>query len=266
MIFIETGNVFDASAPTALYENLLSEGTLSGTGSTGFEVGNAITGTTWDFWRPPSSAVASIQVVLTSAAVADCAAISAHDMFTNGASFRVQYSANGGTTWSNATDWITPTDNDDIMVLFPEFTGNAWRLQQQNGPASVAVILIGKKLAFDGGIDGARVGFAHGNRVEVMGGNSIGGQFLGQRVRRRGGNTRVTFPWLPSQFVDNTMAEFQVHYNDGRPFAFAGSPSYDRSDLAYCWRPDTGSELRPSYIQNGIAAEVNMELDYYVET
>ncbi len=265
MIYIETG-AFDTSQPTALYQNLLTEGTLSGSGSTGFEIGNAITGTTWDFWRPPSSAVASLQVLLAGQSMADCAVIAAHDLFTTGSSFRVQYSVDGGSNWLNATDWIAPVNNNDIMVLFPEFTGNAWRLQQMDGPGSIAVAMIGNKLAFESGIDGSRVGFVHGHQVEVMGGNSVGGQFLGQRVRRRGGNTSVTFPWLTSPFVDDTMADFQVHYNDGRPFAFAGNPRYDDNDLAYCWRPDRGSELRPSYIQNGMGVEITMSLDYYVET
>lgn len=265
MITIENG-AFDGSAPTALYENLFTEGTLTGTGSTGFEVANAVTGTTWDFWRPPSAAVASIQVVLSTSQIADCAFIAAHDLFTNSAQVRVQYSTNGGTTWINATDWITPADNEAIMLLFPEFTGNAWRIQQRNGPANIGVAMVGKKLAFESGIDGRRVGFVHGHKVEVMGGNSVGGQFLGQRVRRRGGNIRVRFPWLTTPWVTDNMIPFERHYNDGIPFAFAGNPAYDADDLAYCWRPDNGSELRPNYVENGRAAEITMAMEYYVET
>ena len=266
MIYIEPGLVYDTNRPTALYDNIYLDGTLQGTADADFPIGNAVTGPTWDFWRTPSTSAASIEVLLADQTDANCLFIGAHDMNTVGADFRLRVSVDGGSNFTTVLDWTTPSDNSPIMVLFPRNTGNLWQLSQRNGPASIGVVMLGEKLAFCGGIDGSRVGFAHGNRVELMGGNSVGGQFLGQRVRRRGGNTSVTFPWLTSPFVDDTMAPFQVHYNDGRPFAFAGNPSYDDNDLAYCWRPDSGSELRPRYIQNGLGVEINMAMDYYVET
>lgn len=266
MIYIETGAT-GASSPTALYENLLTEGTLTGTGSTGFEISNAVTGATWDFWRPPSAVSAfSVGVSLSTQEAADCAVIAAHDAATVGADIRVQYSTDGGTTWLDASSWVTPTDNDVVMILFPSQTGNAWRLQQRNGPAAVGVVMIGSKLAFEYGVDGSRVGFQHGHKVEVMGGDTLGGQFVPQKVRKKGGQVSVTFPWITSAFADNTMAMFEDHYNDGKPFAFAGNPSYDAYDVAYCWRGEGGGELAPSYIEGGIAAQMTMRVSYYVGT
>lgn len=266
MIYIEPGAT-GTSLPTALYENLLTEGTLTGTGSTGFETANAITGTTWDFWKPPSAVTAfSVGVTLSTQEAADCAVIASHDIATVGADVRVQYSNDGGATWLSASSWVTPIDNDVIMILFPSQTGNAWRLQQRNGPAAVGVVMIGSKFLFEYGVDGNRVGFQHGHKIEVMGGNSLGGQFLGQRVRRSGGSISVSFPWLTSPFIDNTMAMFEAHYNEGKPFGFAGNPTYNNQDVAYCWRGEGGSELAPSYIEGGIAAQMTMRVSYYVGT
>jgi hypothetical protein len=123
--------------------------------------------------------------------------------------------------------------------------------------------MLGEKLAFEYGVEDM-VSFRHGQKIEVMGGNSIGGQFLGQKIRRKGGNTSLSFPWLSSDWVDDEMAAFEAHYNEGKPFAMALRPDYNAKELAYCWRPDGGSELRPQYQQNGRSASMNMQVDYYV--
>jgi hypothetical protein len=123
--------------------------------------------------------------------------------------------------------------------------------------------MLGNKLPFEYGMEDM-VSFRHGERVEVMGGNSIGGQFLGQKIRRKGGNTNFSFPWLTAGWVNNDMAMFEAHYNDGKPFGMALRPSYDADELAYCWRPDGGGELRPQYQMKGVSFSMNMQVDYYV--
>lgn len=184
-------------------------------------------------------------------------------MATVGADFQIERSINGGASWISVTDWITPDDNSAIMVLFPTESGDLWRINQRNGPASIGVVMLGEKLAFEYGITDP-VSFRHGKRIEVMGGNSIGGQFLGQKIRRKGGNTTLDFPWLTSDWVNNQMAVFEGHYNAAKPFGMALRPDYDDQEVAYCWRPDNGSELRPQSQANGRAMSMNMQVDYYV--
>lgn len=263
MIYIESGLVYDTNAPTVLYDNLFAQGTLSGFGGDpDFPVENAITGATWDYWKPSGSAARDMSVELATSSNADCLFIAAHNMADVGASFSIRTSMDGS-TWTAISDTYTPTDNSPIMVLFPEQSSKYWRLTQVDGPASIGVAMIGKKLAFEYGFEDP-ISFRHGQTVEVMGGNSIGGQFLGQKIRRKGGNTTFAFPWLSADWVKNSMADFENHYNEGKPFAMAMRPDYDEDELAYCWRPDSAGELRPSYQVNGASMNMNLRVDYYV--
>lgn len=263
MIYIESGAA-NTDVPVILYENLFAEGTLSGVADPDFPVENAVTGTTWDYWMPDSSSLRGIIVDLGSSEFANCAFIDAHDMATVGASFRVQVSTDGA-TWVNASNLYTPSDNSPIMVLFSGQSSRYWRIYQIDGPAKVGVVMLGTKLPFEYGVTDM-VSFRHGQRVEVMGGNSIGGQFLGQKIRRKGGGTTLEFPWLTANWVNNDMAMFEAHYNDGKPFGMALRPNHDDEELAYCWRPDNASELRPTYQQNGQAFSMNIQVDYYVQS
>lgn len=263
MIYIGAG-VTDTDKPVVLYDNLFTQGTLSGVADPDFPVGNAVTGTTWDFWKPDSPSIRSITVDLGASATADCAFIDAHELATVGASVRVQTSTDG-VSWSSASQLYTPTDNSPIMIIFSPASSRYWRIIQTDGPAAVGVVMLGERLTFEYGFSDP-VSFNHGKQVEVMGGNSLGGHFLGQKIRRKGGNTSFNFPWLSADWVNNEMAMFETHYNEGKPFAMALRPNYDDEELAYCWRPDGASELRPSYQVNGRAMTVDMQVDYYVGT
>ncbi len=268
MIYID-GTPYDTNKPTVLIENLFADGTLSSSGGEdpGFGPKNAITGSTADFWYPDTGvAYPIIRVDLAASTPANCLVIAAHNFADEGADFQLEYSQDGGTTWLDATVWTTPADNGTIMVLFDEVSGNAWRLGQDNGHAKIGVLMLGMCLPFEYGIEGSRVGFRHGHKVEVMGGDTLGGQFVPQKVRKKGGQVSVTFPWMRTEWVNDEMADFEAHFNEGKPFAFAGNPSYDAYDVAYCWRGEGGSELAPSYIEGGIAAQMTMRVSYYVGT
>ena len=263
MIYIEGVSVTDTDKPTVLYSNILKDGTLTGDADAAYPLVNAISVSTWDFWKTPSATAGYIVVTLASQTTADCCFIDAHDMATVGADFRIERSTDGGTIWLPVTDWITPADNSPIMVLFDSAAGNTWRIGQRNGPATIGVIMLGEKLAFEYGIEDP-TSFRHGVRVEVLGGDTLGGHHNPSMVVRRGGETSFSFPWLTSSWVNTTMDPFEAHYNDGKAFGMALRPGYDANEVAYCWRPDGGSELRPSYQQNGRAMSMNMRVSYYV--
>ncbi|MCP3658560.1 MAG: discoidin domain-containing protein, partial [Herbaspirillum sp.] len=142
MIYID-GTPYDTNKPTVLFENLFADGALTGTAgvSAGFGPENAITGSTADFWYPDTGVTYPIiRVDLASSSPANCLVIAAHNFADEGAKFQLEYSQDGGTTWADATSWITPSDNSTIMVLFDEVSGNAWRLGQANGHVKIGVL------------------------------------------------------------------------------------------------------------------------------
>lgn len=264
MIYIRPGAV-DIDKPSAIFDNLFDQGTLTGNSAAGFPVANIITGSTWDHWRPPLSGDKRAQVVLSGQRYADCLFIAAHDLGSQGARFRLQRSIDGGSSWIDVFTWIDPVDNSAIKVIFERVEGDAWRIEQTNGTASIGVVILGERLVFPYGIDSSYTSFQHSHTIEVMGGNSLGGQFLGQKIMRKGGNTSLSFPLLESEWVDSTMVPFERHYNEGKPFGFSTNPSFRDIDVAYCWRPDNASELRPTYYEGGKFQDMQMEVDYYAQ-
>lgn len=268
MIYID-GTPYDTNKPTALFENLFADGTLTGTAgdSAGFGPENVITTSTADFWYPDTGVTNPVlDVDMGASTPANCVVVAAHDYGDVSGGFKIQYSQDGGSTFTDATDLIEPEDNSTIMVLFDEVEGDVWRFWHGTEHAHVGVIMLGVCLPFEFGIEGNRVGFRHGQKVDVMGGDTLGGQFIPQKVRKKGGAISVTFPWMRTDWVNDTMTEFEDHFNEGKPFAFAGNPAYDARDIGYCWRGQSDGELSPSDIESGIAAQMTMRISYYVGT
>lgn len=251
--------------PVILYENILENYTeLSGSEETGFEFENSISRATYDYWRPVDSGVRNAEFTLDDDYSSDCLFIDAHDLGTNGAEFNLQVSSDGGETWETATGWISPDDDSAIMVLFNTVSGNLYRLRQRNGPASIGVLMVGERLSVPGGVDQSVVTFKHGNKVEIMGGNSLGGQIIPQKVRRKGGSTSIKLPWVGSDWVNNVLPMFEDHYNSGQTFAMALNPSFDQDELAYCQRGPSLGELSPVSQAGGVSYSITMGVDYYV--
>jgi hypothetical protein len=131
--------------------------------------------------------------------------------------------------------------------------------------ASFGVIKLGKRLVIPGGVLSGHVGINHANRVDLLNNTSIRGQFLGNRIIRLGAETNINFGLVERSFVDNDMLMFESHYNSGRTFFYAGSPLNYPEDYGYCWRPEGGSELRPSYEEGGDLMQLDMDVSVYVE-
>lgn len=263
MIYIAPG-ASDVDKPSALFDNLFIQGAVTGGSAPDGPVTNAITGSTWDYWYPNVSSTSAISVSLPNQRYADAAFIDAHNLGTSGGQVRVQRSTDNGGSWTTIYDWVSTLDNNPLMFLFPGGNGNAYRIEHRNATNSaIGVVMIGKRLIFPFGVDDRYTSFPHARRIDVMGGNSLGGQFLGQKIIRRGGNNSITFPLLDAQWVDVDMYPFESHYNTGKPFAFATKPSFRANDLAYCWRPDRASELRPTYSEGGLYEDFTMEVDFF---
>lgn len=261
-VIIESGAT-DTDMPMVLYENLYTLGTISGVSDADYPASNVATGTTWDFWYSSDTGAVGPTVVLDDDYTADCAFIDAHDMATAGASFRVQYSTDGGSTWNNITSFEVPPDNGAILVLFPEVEGDAFRIQRNLAGAFIGVVMIGQRLVFPNGVDNGHTAINHSRVIDVLGGDSLSGQFTGQQIIKRSASTTVTFPLLSAEWVDNDMAMFEAHYNDALPFVYATSPENYPDDMGYCQRPSGSGTLGPSYFEGGLYEEFNMPLAVY---
>lgn len=260
-VTIETGAT-DTSNATVLYQNIFEDGTVTTNSETSDGAAlNAVEDTTFDFWTP-AGVPAYVRVDYGSAVECDCAGIASHDAGTQGTTLEVQYSTDDA-SWTTVST-ISPLTDETILVVFPAVEARYWRVRQSSAVCSIGVVKLGKRLVFPSGVLNGHTAVNHSNRVELLTPNvSQNGQFLGSRIRRIGARVNINFGQLETSFVDNDMLVFEGHFNSGRSFFYAGSPSEWPEDYGYCWRG--GSEIRPNYEEGGLLSQVDIEADFYVE-
>lgn len=249
--------------PLLLYDSVFENGTVTVSSETpDGEGANALEDTTFDFWTP-ADATASITVDCGSAVECDCLGVAAHTLGTEGASIQVRGSSDGS-AWVTISS-VSPMVDDTIVSIFPAVSYRYWQVQVTGGPASIGVVKLGKRLIIDGGVISGHVSIDHGAKVELLNSTSIGGQFLGNRIKRVGAETSIDFGLLDRDFVDNVMAAFEAHYNSGRTFFFSAHPTFMPENIGYCWRPERGGELSPTYEEGGELMSVSMDVSAYVD-
>lgn len=259
-VIIEAGATSTGTA-SILYENIFEGGTVTVSSETADGAGlNAVEDTTFDFWTG-GAATARITVDYGSAVECDCVGAASHSLGTDGADLSIEYSADN-VTWTEVS-LVEPLTDDTILAVFPAVSARYWRASVLNGPSSIGVLKLGKRLVMPSGVLSGHTAINHALRVDLLTNNSVKGQYLGTRIKRIGAEANINFGLLETSFVDNDMAVFEAHFNSGRTFFYAGSPSEWPDDYGYCWR--SGSELAPSYEEGGELSQVSMEVSVYVE-
>jgi len=252
----------DIQGASLLYDNILSAGTLTAsTEAVDGAAANATDDATWDFWTP-TAAPAWLRVDYGAGVECDGAGIAAHTLFTVGATVAVQSSDDNATWVTQST--VTPTDNAAIMFCFPAITARYWRIYITGGVASIGVTFIGKRLAFYAGVLSGHVALNNAVRTELLNSETISGQFVKNRIIRRGAETSINFGLVATEFADGVFAPFKTHYNEGKTFFYAGSPLRWPLDMGYCWRPESAGDIMPAYTEGGALAELSMEVAAYV--
>ena len=261
-MMIISDDAYDKNKPCVLYDNLMAQGVfISSSTASGYNVLNAVSGTTWDFWKPASAGNFACRVDTGSAHEADCAFIDAHNIVGD---VRVQGSTDD-VTWVAVTETVTVSDGNPIMFIWRGVSYRYWRFEFDCDIApEIGVLMMGKRLVFLQGVDVSHTSIQHSQQFELLGGNSLSGQFTGQKIIKRSASVEVVFPLLDAAWVDTTLVDFEYHYNSGQPFAFATMPAKYPKDMGYCQRPEGASELRPSYYEGGLYEEFTMALGVYV--
>lgn len=246
--------------PMVLIENAFADGGLSWSSQTadGF-ASNALGPQTYDYWTP-AAMPATLQVSLSVARECNAMAIVAHNLGSKGATVIVEHME--GVSWSEDLRH-SPKDDSAILMIWNGAVAASWRLRV-TGPAapSIGVVMLGKRLTIRSGVLTGYVALPHARRADLMTSTSMGGQFLGNRIKRRGAETAIEFADLPREFVDGALAPFRDHFDSGQPFIWASDPKGDKRDVGYCWR--SGDELRPSYGEDGWA-NIAFSVEAYAE-
>lgn len=224
---------------------------------------NAIDPATYNTWRG-SGASSYIQRQLLSPNPADCMGICGHNLASSGASIRISYSVDGGTSWSFAADSYAPVTDEDFIIMFPQVTGNAFRVTINDGPANVAVAMVGLATQFPHPPIDSYTPLHHARRYTKLYNRSMTGQLLSNRVMGGGAETDIDFGFVGRGFADGFLRGFEDHYNRGGTFFFASWPAGKPQDMGYCWAPDEDSIVAVEYIEADKLANVSFSVASYV--
>lgn len=225
-------------APTILWDNILDGGTVTESSGVG---DNALDYATNSYWEP-TSLPATLAVNIGSSVGAGYLGICSHNLSSKGCTVTLQ--KNTG-SWVDVCE-VTPTDDTALLVIFNYTEASNWRLYVDGtDEPSIGVVFLGTALQFDCGIIPGYVPMYMAEDIELMTAQTITGQFMPNRIQRRGLSTSFGLNILERDFVEgNEFQAFRRYYNDGGSFFFAGNPDELRDDISYCWR--ASGTLQPS--------------------
>lgn len=261
-VYIERTEVNADKAPHFLWDNVFLNGTVTASSeATNGEVENALEDSTWDYWTPTSS-TGSINLSLASSATVSALAIASHNLGSNNATISLDDSSGTPTQLFS----ISPADDRTIIVLFDSTTSDdfTFYIDSADAACSIGNIFLGDPLVLTNGILPGYTPLWMADNIELLESMSVSGQFFQNRIIKRSAQTRLNLNILERATVEgDDFQNFRSHYNDGKTFFFAAGPSVFEDDVSYCRRL-SGSEMRPSFQQNGIFYNVDLGLEAFV--
>jgi len=232
--------------PNILWRNVLLDGPVTvSSAAAGGAGANAFDGSTADFWVP-TSLPASLSLDLVNPAYANALGMAAHTLGSNSATLIIEYL--DGAAWTELAT-VVPADDTPFMVFFSLTLADQYRVRITGAcdVPVVGVVMIGHTTVVPGGVDLPHTPLNLVEETEMLSGLSRRGQFLKNRVVRRGGETSIQFIVQTPDDVETYLEAFVEHYNIGDAFFFATAPSVFPRDMGLCWRPDGARSIQPTY-------------------
>jgi len=168
-------------------------------------------------------------------------------------------------TWTTIELVTAPADDSPILFLFDtvNYRYYRWRFEGATVPF-VGIVMCGQRFNMPAGIVSPYTPMWAAKQYELLSSNSLGGQFLGNRIIRKSAETTVQFVSVSKTFAEDDLRDFMEHYNQGKAFLFASGPAIFDLDVGYCWRTPNG-QIRPSFDETGSYMSVSMDVQCYVE-
>lgn len=215
------------------WENLARDASLvASSAASGFPAVAARNSDTFEFWKP-TAVPATWRADLGSAKLINYCGIAAHNFAEVGASVQAQYSTDDS-VWNNASNVHAPTDDSDLLLLFPQQTARYWRINVTTAIPTIAHIRFGKILAMQRGLYRGHTPITLSRETVIRPSIAEGGQWLGRSILRGGFATSVEWRNLTSSWY---RTNFEPFVQDARshPFFFAWRASEFTSEVAYVW-------------------------------
>lgn len=237
--------------PFVAWENLGAAATLGGTAViTGGDRANAVSGSTYDKWRPDvTTSEALLKFDFGTATSINFAAIVAHNAFNYGASVAVEYSSDDVTYTDGGAGVVTPSDNKAIVWRMASISARYWRLKftglTSGDDLSVGVAFLGNELVIPRRFYQGFSPVLTPTDVQLQSNVSVGGHLLGGSVISRGSTLSAQITNIDASFIRSAdWLAFQTAFGEGQGFLFAWRPEKYAGDVYYCAR--SGDVIRPS--------------------
>jgi hypothetical protein len=249
------------NSPLIAWDNLVPQGTLAATSTAaGFLLSALTNGVTTDPWRP-ASMPATVTLTLPVARAASCLAFAAHDMHTAGVTATLQRLV--GADWVTVAT-VTPASNAPFMVAFLPLTAAGWRVTFTGGVFRVAVMHLSNAMTVPGVVQPPHTPLHRVSEVDLVGESESGtGEFLQADFQRTGGRASLDFGVQLPLFALGEFEAFRQHFNRGRPFFIACTPTYEPLDMGYCWRANGAPSIVPAY-RDAVFMDIPLEVSVYV--
>jgi hypothetical protein len=174
--------------------------------------------------------------------------------------------SNDGSDYTEINSSVTYniSTSSTTMIIFNSLNRRYFRLRfVGDGDSELRALSLGSPLEIDCGIGYGYTPIWLAQEKELLVSKTMNGQFVGNRVVSKGAMTDVPLLAVERSFVEDDLMDFMKHYNEGRPFVFAGGPTVFPNDVAYCWRQQRG-EMRPNFDQSGNWMSIRMSIEGYV--
>jgi len=204
---------------------------------TGYSIQNSYDWYTTSYWSPTAEVgFHDMTAIFSSAVSADYFAVYRHNLKTVNCFIYLQYSADLGGTWTNATSHAPTTDNELILKTFASISATYWRVRVitlTDAPLFIGVIMFGAKLPLYRGMVAGFTVPRHGRKNDIVNQKTEGGQFVGRVKTSQGARSSINFKHITQAWVRSYWEAF-VEHAELLPFLFSWNHDTYPQDAVYC--------------------------------
>lgn len=233
-----TGNETGSGNFRILYDNLFDKATsvIASSENSEFPIENVYDWLPQDFFAPSASGSYTITCTFSNVQTANCMALYNQNLSSNSGTIQLQYY--DGSTWQNATDNISPSDNKPRIVYFDTQASTQWRFVVSSAPASyIGCLFFGEYMGLELGIRNGFVPprFSHDNNMITN--VAQNGNFIGRSIVSQTGNVNIPVEYMTDQWARDNWEAFIAHA-ELKPFFFTWDAVNYPNEHAFAWTTD----------------------------
>lgn len=207
-----------------LAENQFESATtvLASSETAGFPGRCAWDGVTTTYWQPVGTGVHTLTAVFSAPVAVDTFCCFIHNLGTAGGSIGLQYSSDGGSTWTDAFVELSPADNTCVMQRFSSISADHWRVIMTitTAPVFLGVVAFGTAINTYRGMPIGFVRPADSRISQILPNTTEGGAIAGRSVIPQGAEFSIMLKYIPWAWIVSTWRAF-IKRAEGHPFFFS---------------------------------------------